>query len=460
VVALAGCGDTEAAAEGGVPASASRAPADALAFATVVTDESSTQWQRAESLLARFPGARQGLLDGVQSAFESEGIDWDVDVAPALGPELVVVVLPDERLVMLTEPDDEVKLADLLARSDESPVSEEVDGWTAVAESATDLDAYRAALARGTLEADPAFVTAMEGLPTDSLARGWIDLTLVADEVSGALEGVGAESDISLDSLALAASAQEDGLLLVVGARLPEGTGDTSYDPELFDRVPADAVAALSFGGTQGTLDAVQGQIDLDALAEQVEEAVGVSLDGVFDALSGEGVLYLRDGGGDVPEVTLALRPPDAGDAFDTVDRLVRKLAAEMGEAVVAGTQDGSPVSELRTPDVTISYARLDDLVVVTTGGEALAELTGDGDKLADSKAFTSAAERAGLDGPTQGFLYVDVDGLIPFVEGLGGPDAVPAEVRDALTEIDAIVLQAEGDGETTLLQGFVRVPG
>ena len=48
-----------------VPESASLAPADALAYATVTTDPGSDQWQDAESLLERIPGLRDGLASSV-----------------------------------------------------------------------------------------------------------------------------------------------------------------------------------------------------------------------------------------------------------------------------------------------------------------------------------------------------------------------------------------------------------
>jgi hypothetical protein len=44
-------------------------------------------------------------------------------------------------------------------------------------------------------------------------------------------------------------------------------------------------VAALSFGGTQGLLDRVEGAVDVDEISSALEETVGVSLDGVLDAL-------------------------------------------------------------------------------------------------------------------------------------------------------------------------------
>ena len=153
-------------------------------------------------------------------------------------------------------------------------------------------------------------------------------------------------------------------MLVAMGARTPDG-GDTHYEPTLFRRVPADAVVAVSFGGTQGTLDRLQGQVDVDGLSQMIEEATGVSLDGIVDALSGEGVLYVRPGE-TLPEVTLALAPPDPDKTWTTVDRLARKLATEMQATVTTNIENGVEVSKLVVDDVTIRYARLDaDTIVV-----------------------------------------------------------------------------------------------
>ena len=76
---------------------------------------------------------------------------------------------------------------------------------------------------------------------------------------------------------------------LAVGVRIPGGNG-TEYEPKLVGRVPADAVAALSFGGTQKLVDEVQsGAIPLGDIADQVESTTGVSVTGILDAFSGRG---------------------------------------------------------------------------------------------------------------------------------------------------------------------------
>ncbi len=372
---VSGCGGAGPA---GVPEAASLAPADAVVFATITTDDDSSQWQKAEAVLERVPGVRDGLVSAIQQGLTDEGLDWETDVAPAVGDEVVIVATAKLRPIVLVEPESEEKLVALLAKSDEETVRGDVEGRVAIAEKEADLAEYRAALERGTLEGDESFAAGLDALPDESLGLVWVDITALTDEIGSFFEQATQEDvELGIDWLSAAVSADDDGLLVAMGARTPGG-GDTHYEPELFRRVPTDAVAALSFGGTQGALDRLQGQVDVDALSKTIEDATGVSLDGLVDALSGEGVLYVRPGGEDFPELTLALAPPNPDKTWDTVDRLVRKLAAETQVEVTTSVENGLEVSKVVSEGVTVRYARLDaDTVVLTTGQDALAVLSG-----------------------------------------------------------------------------------
>ena len=453
---LPGCGASEQAA-GTTPESASLAPADAVAYATLVADRGSDEWRRAERLLDVFPFARDALLDAVQEQLAADGLDWEEDVAPAVGPELVVVATAEQRPIILTQPRSVAKLDALFAKSDEHFVRETVGEWTALAEQESDLAQYRAALARGTLQGSDGFGEALADLPEGALARAWIDVSAVGKELATALDGSAPELDVGVESVAAAISAEDDGLRLSLSMKTAEEVGG-SYEPELFRRVPADAVVALSFGGTQGVVDRLQGSVDLREISDQVEGAVGVSLDRVLDALRGEGVLYVRAGEeGGIPEVTLALDSPDRDETLRTVDELARRLAEELDAPVETVQAGGIELRRVTAEGIALAYGEVDGTLLVTTGSDAAGAFREDGDKLADSDAFERAAERVGLEGRTGGFAYVDLDGLVPFLEGLAG-DELPAEARDALGSLDSFILESEADGDRSRLSGFVRI--
>ena len=456
VAVLSGCaGSAQTGAP--VPESARLAPADASVYATLTTDEDSAQWRRAESVVERVTGTENGVTGALDALFGAEGLDWETDVAPALGPEVVLVVTAGARVIVLLAPESEAKLDALLDSTGADVARGEVEDRVALAEKEADLTAYRAALARGTLEQDPSFLAGLEPLPAESLGLVWVDVAAATDEL-GPLFGQTASQnvEIGLEWLSAALSAEDDGLLLALGARTPGG-GDTHYEPKLFDRVPADAVAAFSFGGTQSALDRVQGQVDVGEIAGAIEKATGISVDGLLDSLTGEGVLYVRPGD-ELPEVTLALAPPDVNKTWTTVDELARKLADEAKTTVSISTEQGLEVSSLVVEDVTVRFARLDgETIVVTTGAGALRFLADDGDKLVDSEGFVRAADDVDLGERTKGFLYVDVDGLLPVLEGVAG-GTVPPDASEGLESVDSFILQASGTGDATRVSGFVRV--
>ena len=451
---VSGCGASSA----DIPGSASLAPADAVVFATVTTDAESSEWQQAEAVLERIPGVRDTVVGAIEQELANEALDWEEDVAPALGDEVVIVVTAKLRPIVLLQPESEEKLDALLAKSDEKTVRADVEGYVALAEKEADLAEYRAALERGTIEADESFAAGLDALPDESLVLVWVDMAALTDELGAVVEEfTQGQLDLGIDWLSASLSAEDDGMLLAFGARSP-GAGDTHYEPTLFRRVPADAVAALSFGGTQGSFDRLRSGADLDELSSTVEELTGVSLDGIADALSGEGVFYVRPGG-NIPEVTLALAPPDAEKTWSTVDRLARRLAKELQVDVTMSVENGVEVSKIDLEEVVLRYARLDaDTIVVTTGGDALALLAGDGPKLVDSEGFARAAEDVGLEDRTKGFMYVDVDGMLPLIEELAG-ETIPPDVREGIAAVDSLVFQTSGEGDTTVVSGFVRVP-
>jgi hypothetical protein len=366
------------------------------------------------------------------------------------------VATADQQPIVLVQPSDEAKLDALLAKGDTTYVRGEVDGWEALAQSDAALASYRAALAKGTLDDVDAFTQGFDALPSEALARVWIDTARLSKSIGQLVEQASAQVDLGLDWLAAAVSAEDDGVLLTVGVRMPGG-GDTHYEPKLFERVPADAVAAISFGGTQKILDRVQANADLDRVAGVLERVTGLSVKDLTDALSGEGAVYVRPSGTQIPEVTLVLRPPDASKTWATIDRLGRQLADDAGTTVTVRTEDGVEVRRIVTDQATVSYARLDDdTMIVTSGDAAIEEFLADGPKLVDSDAYTRAAEAVDMGDRTRGFVYLDVDGMLPLVEQMGA--SVAPTSKDALSSVDSFILQASGDGDVGTLSGFVRL--
>ncbi len=212
--------------------------------------------------------------------------------------------------------------------------------------------------------------------------------------------------------------------------------------------------------GTQETIDKAIDGLKIDDMSKALEDVTGLSLDSLLGLFSGEGMLYLREGT-PIPEVTLVLAPKDVDKAFTDVDGLVRNLAKGMDAEITEADQDGVTVFRVDAGTVNLQYARVDDAVIVTTGASGIRLYRGDGDKLADAEAFTRAAERVSLGDRTSGFVYVDVDGLVPLVEGLAdtADQTLPDDVRKAIEAFDSVILTGtSAEGGSTTMSGFVAM--
>ena len=467
---VAGCGSSHAASPSSASSSsssdstASLAPKDAGAFIVVDTDQVSAQWKNAEALLAKIPGGEKALDEGLSQLGGAKGLDFRKDVAPAFGKQLVVVVPGGAKdPILLVRPDDSKKLDALLAKDTKPHVTGDIDGWTAVATTQKELDSYKAALAKGTLSDEDAFGKAMDGLPADSLARGYVNgsgLANVLGAVSGAtqsLSGVGvpglttsssgATNQIGTIGFAISASDHAfrlDGSLLAKNAAVP-----TSFTPTLLDRVPADALVAVSFnGGGQGQKTIDQALKQGGSQLATIEKQLGVKLDDLVAALDGEGVLYVR-AGAPIPEITLAVKPKDAAGAKATFDTLVGKLGSSAGSA-------------LPIPGFQLTTVAANGVVYVSTASDVATSFGGDGAKLTATARFKDAAKEIGFDGETSGLGYVDVHALGPLLKtalgalGSSGSSSTTSGL-EGLSAFDTAIFGATVDGTRTRFAAVIN---
>jgi hypothetical protein len=439
-------------------------PGDTAAYVAVDSDLDSSQWTTLDSLVSQIPGARSAVLDTVSKGLESQDITFDEDVAPALGPVVVVTVSAAGDVVALTQPEDSAKLQQLVATTGEPLVTADVDGWTAVAESQADIDAYRQSLARGALDADNSYTQTTAALPQEALLRAY----LRADKLESSAATLGTATGVSnipgltnigsagLSAVAFSVTAEDDGLRLVGSTAVQ---GGKAYELQLAKQIPADALVALAFHGTDSMLDQLREALGGSGALEQFEQIVGLPVDEVVGLVDGEGVLYVREAT-PLPEVTIAVRPTDPAAGKATLDKLAERLADLAGAKTSLETRDGLAVTRIQIEPVTITLARTEDTLVLTTGSAGIRTLVSSGDKLMDSASFTAAAEKVGLGATSSGFLYVDVDGLGPVVEGLADAagQALPAPVLDIIDTFDYVMLNGTADESTTSFTGFIRL--
>lgn len=457
-LALAGCGG-----DGGGSAAQGRAgldivPASAVAYVSVSSDLESSQWKRLREHVDRFPDAER-LVDQLVSALAGEGVDWKRDVEPALGPEVAIVALnTDDDLepepVILTQPDDEQKLDQLLAKSDEVFVRREIEGWQAVAKDAAQIDAYVAALEKGKLADSQVFDEATADLPDEALMTLYVD----GDALRGAARKAGQPDEIpgfgKLRWIAGAAEAVGQGIRFAGTFKASGLDALQEYTPTLLDRVPADVLAAGSFKGVTTQLDAVREQPGFGRAARRAERFLGVSLDELAKLLGDEGAFYVRPAA-PIPEVTLLLRVDDEAAARLTLSRLAGRLTGALLAQQGQTTLDGARADYVEAQGLRVTYSVAGGVATVTTA-RALAR-PDEGDRLADSGAFGTAKDAAGLGDETAGFLYVDLERTASLIGGFAGAagEEVPPELERNLRPLKSLVTHATRDGDEI---GFVSL--
>jgi hypothetical protein len=471
VAALAaGCG--EEAASG--PEGASVAPASAQLFVSIDSDSSSDQWKQAGALLDKFPGGDK-LIASALGQLSKEGLDFQQDVEPALGPETDIVGLDlsgEGEFVGLTQPDDAEKLRELLAKGDQPLVSREIDGWTAFAETDTVLDKFDAARKEGTLADLSDYQDAIGEVNQDGLVRLYLNGNGLAEAIAKQQGASASQFDTffpggQIPSFAVSVTAEENGARVEGASMSPDETtfGADNFEAELPEKVPAGVLLYANgndleqvFSRARDLLAEQDPQFDQDLA--RIEAQIGVSLDeDVFPLFSGETAIYVRPSLL-IPEVTLVTHVDDEDAAMATVN----KLATAIGQYVPAAQRvidvDISGVQAKQLPlsgPVSLYWAAFDGHLVLTTSRVGIADLKSGDNRLADDEGFKSALEQADMPDETTGFVYVNLHDAISSLLGLGGA-SVPSDVRANLEPLDSLVFYGSKDGKTLRFAGFLSV--
>ena len=400
---------------------------------------SSSPASRASELL--FAEARKHL--------EDDGLTWERDVVPALPEDVNAVWLDFENdganFVVYLKPGDEAKFNELLDSSDDAPVRRKIDGWTVLAEKAGTIDRFEAARRAGSLADEDSFSDAMEKLPDDAAARGWVS----GESVQAALEREAAgggdaqsfrqfsESFGTLRSVTFAGTAQDDGVKVEAAYEAEDQPQAENFSAELDDTLPAGALAYVSFGSLKKLLedfaDEAESNVpEFESQLNQMEQALGFSLKAdLFPLLSKEGAVAVYKGGGAVPNVLLVLSVPDEAKAKRLIDRL-SALAGLSGMTTRPFTVAGAEGKELVIPDAGISIFAVvaDGKALLSTDKSSIENALGDATKLADDVVYQEAREAAGAPDETAGFVYVNLKAGLPYIfefadqERIGGDPA------------------------------------
>jgi hypothetical protein len=415
-IALAGCGGNDTAAASAI----GLAPADAVGYAELDSSLDSDQWNEVQALLDRFPNRPQLVVE-LDKQLSEEQLEWERDVDPALGDTVAAIWIggTTDDVVWATQPDDEAKLRALVEkladRAETDYAIGELDGWTLVAERQAVIDKLKSG--DGELADDDAYQAALDDLPDERLAFGWLRKEALPDDLP----------NLEFEWLAGAIEARDDGAAVTFVERLT-GEAGTSYTSRRVDEAPADALAFLSFD-----TKSLRGQTS--SLAP-LASLFGVRLDQLLADIEGEGAFWVLPAAG-FPEVTLVLTTASP----ERTQQQLRQLF------------QGAPLP--------IRIGVVEDQVVATTASspaQAL-ERARVGGSLGDDEDFREAKAIAGMPDETGGFLYLDVADALPLLSlaGFAGVD-VPKDVLENLRPIRSVVAWSEADGSTSAQTVFVHI--
>jgi hypothetical protein len=468
-ILAAGCGGTSDPGAGG----ASIVPASATAFIELNTDLDSSQWQTVDELASRFPDkekAVKALRDGIRK----EGVDWEREVKPALGPEVDFVWLDFENdgqnFVVLVQPDDESKFKELLKKDTEAGedfVAEEVAGWQVLAQSPGLIERFRRASGSDQALADKrAFVDAMDSYPEETLFRAFVDGKPIMDLVRryaqpnerkmfakfGSLDWIA--SDLHVTSEGVRFDANVHG---TAGPALKGAMATRPFGPSLTREVPANALVFATFHGAKGMLTGLKN----NPLFNEVPELRRYSdvLQGVESLLQGENAFYVRPGSGKIPEVTLVTEPAAGTNGVKTLDRILARYRSQLDlpSQPRPSRIAGGPARTIDFGLFKVHYANVGKRFVITDLPAGIAALKGNPPSLAQSDEYEGAVDASEMPGKTQGFFYVNVRGGVKYAERLAG-SPLPGEIKRNLRPLRSVVEYASTRPSEVQLTFFLRI--
>ena len=479
-VGLAGCGSGSATTSGSAESGSKLVRSDALAFVAIDSDLGSSQWQQLDELSKKFPG-RDKALSQLRQGLAENGVDYEKDVKPALGPEVDVALAAgsgakDPSVAALTKPKDAAKFKALIEKlnahdKDQDPSAKPAvykgidDGWYAISDTEAQIDAVLKSSGGAALADNSTFKSALDKLPGEALVKAYVDGSQLNELIRAQSQKNATPFDSStlgldkLEFVAASTSAESDGIR-ARGVTSGADVGAGEFSSKLLEGVPGDALAFLNFRGT-GTTDQLKKLEANPAVTQalvQIRAVLGVSLDDILALLHNEVALYVRPGAG-IPEVTLAFDTKDQTAALSTLDRLAARLAAATNGQVQPGTQGGHEVKTVNLGQIAIHYGGLGDKVLVTTRVNGIADY-GSGSKVTDSADFKQAKSAAEMPDSTGGVFYLDLKDSIPLLEGLAGlaGQTPPAEVTQNVRPLRSFLAWMEGSGSTRTFDAFLEI--
>jgi hypothetical protein len=438
-------------------------------FVAIDTDLSSTQWQTVNELANKFPD-KQKAIDSIQQQLVRNGLDWETDLKPALGPELDVVMLDLEHpgeTVALMQPKDLGAFEGAVRKGNAHDPSnkllyQQFHGWTVISDKQAAIDAFTQAsdAAKRTLSEDKTFSDAMDKAG-DGIFRAYVNGPQV---MAAARKFGGAEASQyfrklgTLDWLLMTLRAKSDGIAWDTTVHGTPGQAFKNVDVNGLDGsleklVPKDALLYLAFHGSKGMFDGLGNNPILQQFGAK-------GLDDAFrrlgTILEGENALYVRAAGRkDVPDVTFIASPRSGVDGAAAVDRILNRYAKDLGARPHRTTIAGVPARVIGAGPIAVRYANVKGKLVVSDLPFGIVFAKSGGRSLTSSQEYKDAT--SGVPGSPQVVLYVDIHSTIPVINRFGGA-RIPAEVERNLKPLRSAVEYAVSRSHELQVSFFLRI--
>jgi hypothetical protein len=436
-------------------------------YVAIDTDLGSSQWQTVNELANKFPD-KQKAIDSIKQQLTKNGLDWEEDLKPALGPELDVVMLdfahPDET-VALMQPRDLGAFEGAVRKGNAADPSsklvyEQFHGWTVISDKQAAIDAFTQASdsAKRTLSENKTFSSAM-AKAGDGIVRAYVNGPQV---MAAARKYGGPEAEPylkklgTLDWLQMTVHAKSDG---IAWDETVHGTPGKAFknvdlngsDGSLEKLVPKDALLYLAFHGSKGMLD---GLGDNPILQQFGAKGLDAAFRQVGTILEGENALYVRAAGTkDVPEITFIASPRSGVDGAAVLDCILNCYAKELGARPHRTTIAGVPARVIGAGPVAVRYANVKGKLIVTDLPSGIVFAKSGGKSLTNSQEYKDAT--SGVPASPQVVLYVDIHSTIPALRRLG---QIPPDVERNLKPLRSAVEYAVSRSHEFQISFFLRI--
>jgi hypothetical protein len=465
VFGLAGCGGTTTQSSG----AADFVPASVPLFVAIDSDLGSSQWQTVNELANKFPD-KQKAIDSIKQQLSKNGLDWEHDLKPALGPELDVVMLDlahPEETVALMQPKDEGAFERAVKKGNAADPSNKLvykqfHGWTVASENLAAIDAFMQASesAKRTLSEDKTFSNAMDKAG-DGIFRAYVNgaqVMAAARKFMGPDAGPYFKKLGTLDWLLMTLRAKSDGIAWDTTVHGTPGKAFKNVaahgsDGSLEKLVPKDALLYLAFHGSKGML----GGLGDNPILQQFGAK---GLDGAFrqlgTILEGENALYVRAAGTkSVPDVTFIASPRSGVDGVAALDRILNRYGKELGARPRRTTIAGVPARVIGAGPIAVRYANVNGKLVVTDLPSGIVFARSGGKSLTTSQEYRNAT--SGVPASRQVVLYVDIHSTIPALRRLGNV-RIPPDVERNLKPLRSAVEYAVSRSHEFQISLFLRI--